>query len=83
MDVMLWVLFGAIVSWIASILADSNHQQTLNNLLVGITGAIASGTAMKSLSGTHIEGLNIYSLLVAVGGSLLIITIFRWRPFHK
>lgn len=76
-------MFGAIVSWIASILAESTQKQTIFNLAIGVAGAVGGGTLMGALAGTHIEGLNIYSLLVAVGGSLLIVTLFRWRTFHK
>jgi uncharacterized membrane protein YeaQ/YmgE (transglycosylase-associated protein family) len=76
MGILLWIIFGALVGWVASMLMNSEGG-LLRNIIVGIIGAIFGGYLM-SLSGYgDISGFNLYSFLVALLGACLLIVILR------
>jgi uncharacterized membrane protein YeaQ/YmgE (transglycosylase-associated protein family) len=52
----------------------------LANIIVGILGALIGGFIMNALGGSGFTGFNLYSLLVAIGGAvvlLFIVGLFR------
>jgi uncharacterized membrane protein YeaQ/YmgE (transglycosylase-associated protein family) len=83
MGIILWIIFGALAGWIASLVAGTNEQQgAIANILVGIAGAIIGGVVANLFGFEGVTGFNIWSLLIAIGGSLLlllIISFFRGR----
>lgn len=76
MNIILWVVFGAIVGWIASIiLSDSKHQHAVVCTLIGIAGGLVGGYLMEQLTYTS-DDLNLFSLVTAVGSALLMVSFF-------
>jgi uncharacterized membrane protein YeaQ/YmgE (transglycosylase-associated protein family) len=78
MNIILWVIFGAVAGWIASIImkTDSN-QNTVTDILLGIVGAIVGGFAMNLIGQSGVTGFNVYSMVVAVIGAIIVIYIGR------
>ena len=78
MSIILWLIFGALAGWIASILMGRNHSMgLLSNLFVGILGSALGGWLSSVLFGWGgVSGFNWRSLLVAVGGSCVLLLIF-------
>lgn len=82
MNILLWVLFGALAGWIASMLTGTNQSQgAVGNIIVGIIGAVIGGFIMNFLGGSGATGFNLYSLLVAIGGASLV--LFVWRQISS
>jgi uncharacterized membrane protein YeaQ/YmgE (transglycosylase-associated protein family) len=78
MGIILWIVFGALAGWIASMLMKTDAQQgSLANIVVGIIGALIGGFVMHFLGQSGVTGFNIYSLLVAVLGAVILIAILR------
>lgn len=78
MGILLWIVFGALAGWIASMIMKTDAQQgTLGNILVGIVGALIGGFVMSKLGGAGVTGFNLYGLLVAVLGAVILIAILR------
>ena len=78
MGILLWILFGALVGWVASLIMRTDAQQgTLANILVGIVGAVIGGWIMSMIGDTGVTGFNLYSFLVALLGSVILIGIVR------
>lgn len=78
MGIILWIIFGALVGWIASMIMKTDAKQgTLMNILVGILGASIGGWLMSFFGNTGITGFNIYSFLVALLGAIVLLAIFR------
>ncbi len=78
MNILLWILFGALVGWVASkIMRTDAEQGMLANIIVGVIGAFIGGLVMNLLGGAGVTGFNIYSFLVALLGSVLLIGIYR------
>lgn len=78
MGLILWIIFGAIAGWIASVIMKTNvYQGFLGDIFLGILGAIIGGFMISFLGGTGITGFNLYSLIVAVIGACTAIFIGR------
>ena len=83
MGIILWIVFGALVGWIASIIMKTNAEQgALLNIIVGIVGAVIGGWVMNSFGESGVGGFNIYSFLVALLGACVLIAIVKFfrRP---
>lgn len=78
MNVILWVIFGALAGWLASIIMKTNKEQgAIANIVIGIVGAIIGGWLLSNLMGVDITGFNITSLIVAIVGAVILIAVLR------
>lgn len=78
MEILLWIIFGALVGWIASIIMKTDAQQgALLNIVVGIVGAVLGGWIMNFFGASGTTGFNIYSFIVALIGACVLIAIVR------
>ena len=81
----LWLLFGALVGWLASIVMRTDAQQgALLNIVVGIVGAFLGGFlfSLLGIGGTNINdgAFNLTSLIVSFLGAVVllgIVNLFR------
>jgi len=76
MGILLWIIFGAIVGWVASMVMGTNDS-LVTNIIVGIVGAVLGGWLMSILGESGVTGFNLYSFLVAILGSVVLIAIVR------
>jgi uncharacterized membrane protein YeaQ/YmgE (transglycosylase-associated protein family) len=76
MGIILWIILGAIAGWLASTLTKSSHG-IFYDIVLGIVGAFIGGIIMNFLGQPGVTGFNIYSLIVAVIGAVVLITIGR------
>ena len=78
MGIILWIIFGALAGWIASMIMKTDAQQgAVMNIVVGIVGALVGGFIMNALGQSGVSGFNLYSLLVAIGGAIVLLAIVR------
>ncbi len=78
MGIILWIVFGALVGWIASMIMKTDGQQgALLNIIVGIIGALVGGWVMQFFGENGVSGFNLYSFLVALLGACILIAIVR------
>lgn len=78
MNILVWIIFGALTGWIASILMKRDGQQgAIGNIIVGLIGALIGGFVMGQFGGQGVTGFNLSSLLVAVIGAVILIFIFN------
>lgn len=76
MNILVWIIFGAIAGWIASIIMNKNRQMgALANIIVGIIGAFLGGWIMNSFGAAGVTGFNLQSLLVAILGAVVLLFI--------
>lgn len=75
MNFIVWIIFGALAGWIASMIMGKNAQMgALANIVVGIVGALIGGFLMTNVFGAQgVTGFNITSLLVAIGGAVILL----------
>jgi uncharacterized membrane protein YeaQ/YmgE (transglycosylase-associated protein family) len=78
MGILLLIIFGALAGWIASVVMKTNSQQgTIGDILLGIVGAVVGGLLMGVLGAPGVTGFNLYSLIVAVVGAVVLIYLGR------
>ena len=78
MNVVLWTIFGAISGWIVMLLLDNGDikPSLIDGIVFGIIGGIIGGFSMKYLIGS-LEGINLYSIVMAVGVSILLVVSYH------
>lgn len=77
-NILAWIVFGAIAGWIASIITKTDGVHGgLMNVIVGVVGATLGGFIMNTFGGTGITGFNLYSLFVSVVGAVILIGLLR------
>jgi len=75
-SIIFWIILGALAGWIASMIMGRNATMGAGaNIVVGIIGAIIGGLIMNSLGGPGVTGFNLYSILVAIGGAIVLLFI--------
>lgn len=78
MSIILFLITGALAGWIASMIMGTNNSQgTFGDIILGVIGSIVGGIAMSFLGQSGVDGFNLYSLFVAVLGSVVVIGIGR------
>lgn len=78
MGIIGWIILGGLAGWIASIITGNNASMGLGaNIVVGIVGAMIGGFLFNLLGGADITGFNLWSLFVAVVGSVILLGIVR------
>ncbi len=70
----LWIIFGGVVGWLASVITGTNQQQGLfGNVVVGIVGAMLGGFLSNALGGPTVSGFNLTSVVVATVGAVILL----------
>jgi uncharacterized membrane protein YeaQ/YmgE (transglycosylase-associated protein family) len=78
MGILLWIILGALAGWIASLIMGTDAQQgAFLNIVVGIIGAVIGGYVFQAFGQTGVTGFNIYSILVAVVGAVVLLGLVR------
>jgi len=77
MSIIGWVFLGLVAGFIGSKIVDSQDQGLLLDMVLGIVGAIAGGLVFNLFGVLGITGFNIYSMIVAIVGSVLVLWIYH------
>ena len=78
MGIIIWIIFGGLVGWVASLIMKTNAQQgMLLNIIVGVVGAVIGGWLMSFFGKGGIDGFNLYSFVVALIGACVLIAIVK------
>jgi len=73
-NILLWIIFGALAGWIASRMMGP-RLGPLANMIVGIVGALIGGFIMNAFGALGVTGFNLYSVVVAIGGAVILLFI--------
>lgn len=75
-QVVLWIFFGGVAGWIASIIMGKNKKiNGIANVIYGIVGAFLGGAIMNYFGYKGVTGIDFWSLLVSVIGAAVLIFI--------
>jgi len=78
MGIIAWIVFGLIAGVIAKfIMPGRSPGGVFVTMVLGIVGALVGGFVGHALGIGDISGFNLHSMLLAVGGALLVLIIFR------
>lgn len=77
MSFLAWIVLGLISGFIASKIVNKSGSGLVMDILLGIVGAIVGGWLFNTFGGTGVTGLNLYSMLVAIVGAVLVLVIYH------
>ena len=77
MGIFSWIILGLIAGFIGSKIVNSEGQGFWLNIFLGIIGAIVGGYLFSLFGKSGVTGLNLYSTLVAVVGSVVLLFIYN------
>ena len=79
MNLILWLIIGGIIGWIAGLIMRTDAQQDIFlNIVVGIVGALLAGFLLTPLFGTGTINQNNFSLpalLLSLLGAIILLAI--------
>lgn len=78
LNIILWILFGALAGWIASLIMRTNAEEgAMANIVTGIVGALIGGWLARSVFGLAVSTFSLAGLVVAVVGAIILVAILR------
>ena len=78
MNIILFIIFGALVGWITSLVVGTNIRQSIiGDIVLGVLGALAGGLIMDFFGQPGVTSFNLYSILVALIGAVVLVLIGR------
>jgi uncharacterized membrane protein YeaQ/YmgE (transglycosylase-associated protein family) len=78
MGILAWIVLGLIAGAIAkAIMPGDDPGGMIVTMLIGIVGAFLGGFLGNMITGSGLNGFSLWSILLAIVGSLLLLWIYR------
>ena len=77
MGILGWLVLGLIAGFIASKLVNRSGGSLVLDLLLGVVGAFVGGFLFTRFGAAGVTGLNLYSILVAIIGAVVVLFIYH------
>jgi uncharacterized membrane protein YeaQ/YmgE (transglycosylase-associated protein family) len=77
MSLLAWIILGLVAGFVASKIVNKTGEGFVLDIVLGIVGAVAGGWVFHAFGMAGVTGFNLYSLLVAVAGSVLLLVAYH------
>ncbi len=77
MSIFAWIILGLVAGFIGSKIVNKRGEGLILDLVLGIVGAIAGGWLFNTFGASGVTGLNLYSLMVAVVGAIVVLVVYH------
>lgn len=77
MSFITWIVLGLVAGFIASKIVNNQGEGLLLDIVLGIVGAVVGGWLFALLGASGVSGVNLYSLLVAVVGAIVVLFVYH------
>ena len=77
MSFVAWIILGLIAGFIGSKLVNKRGEGLILDIVLGIVGAIVGGWLFNTFGANGVTGLNLYSLLVAIVGAVVVLVVYH------
>lgn len=77
MSIIAWIILGLIAGFIGSKIVNKSGEGVLLDIVLGVVGAVLGGWIFHFFGASGVTGLNIYSLVVAVIGSVVFLVLYH------
>lgn len=77
MSFLAWIILGLISGFIASKLVNKTGEGAILDIILGIVGAFVGGWLFNTFGARGVTGLNIYSMMVAVVGAVVVLVLYH------
>ena len=77
MSFLSWIVLGALAGWIGSMIVNRTGEGLLRDIVLGIVGGLVGGWLFAAMGTTGVTGFNVWSLFVAVVGSVVVLMLYH------
>jgi uncharacterized membrane protein YeaQ/YmgE (transglycosylase-associated protein family) len=77
MSIIAWIVLGLVAGFIASKIVNKSGEGAVLDIVLGVIGAVVGGWLFSVFGMSGVSGLNIYSLLVAVVGAVVVLFAYH------
>ncbi|MEI9985366.1 MAG: GlsB/YeaQ/YmgE family stress response membrane protein [Aliidongia sp.] len=77
MSILGWIILGLISGFIASKIVNKTGEGAILDIILGIVGAMVGGFLFNEFGAVGVTGFNLYSMLVAVIGAIVVLVIYH------
>jgi uncharacterized membrane protein YeaQ/YmgE (transglycosylase-associated protein family) len=77
MSIIAWIVFGLIAGFIASKIVNKTGEGALLDIVLGVVGAVVGGFVFNLLGASGVTGFNIWSMIVAVIGAVILLGAYH------
>ena len=77
MSFLAWIVLGLVSGYIASKLVNRRGEGIVLDILLGVVGALIGGWLFHLFGAAGVTGLNLYSMFVAVTGSVVFLVAYH------
>jgi uncharacterized membrane protein YeaQ/YmgE (transglycosylase-associated protein family) len=77
MSFLAWIVLGLIAGFIASKIVNKSGEGLIMDIILGIVGAVVGGWLFNTFGHMGVTGVNLYSILVAVVGAIIVLIIYH------
>jgi uncharacterized membrane protein YeaQ/YmgE (transglycosylase-associated protein family) len=77
MSLLAWIVLGLIAGFIGSKIVNKKGEGLILDIFLGIIGAIVGGWVFSKFGASGVTGVNLYSLLVAIVGAVVVLLVYH------
>ena len=77
MSFIAWIVLGLIAGFIASKIVNKSGEGVFLDIVLGVVGAVVGGYLFQTFGMAGVSGVNLYSILVAVVGAIVVLVIYH------
>jgi uncharacterized membrane protein YeaQ/YmgE (transglycosylase-associated protein family) len=77
MSIIGWIVLGLIAGFVASKIVNKTGEGVVLDIVLGIVGAVVGGWLFAAFGGTGVTGFDLYSMLVAVVGAVVVLVVYH------
>lgn len=77
MGIIAWIVLGLVAGFIGSKIVNKTGEGLVMDIVLGVVGAVVGGFIFNMFGGAGVTGLNLYSLVVAVIGAIVVLLIYH------
>lgn len=77
MSYLSWLILGLIAGFIGSKIVNKSGEGFFLDLVLGVVGAVVGGYLFSAFGAAKVSGLNLYSMFVAVIGSVIVLVVYH------
>ena len=72
-----WIILGLIAGFIGSKIVNKTGEGFFLDIILGIVGAVVGGWLVSFFGYSGVSGVNLYSILVAVLGAIVVLWVYH------
>ena len=77
MSILAWILLGLVAGFIGSKIVNKTGEGLIMDIVLGVIGAVVGGFLFNMFGAAGVTGLNVYSLIVAVIGAVVVLVLYH------